>query len=286
VRVPLRALILAAGEGTRLRPLTDHLPKALAPVGNVPLLDRALRRLADNGLEGPDQVAVNVCYFADQIARHVHDRAHLSYEPAALGTSGAVAHLRGWIGGVGLLVGNADAYLSPRAPGGADLAALLDGWDATTVRVLVVPAGDRPPEFGDSLRFAGFSLIPPDIIAGLPTGRSHLVLTAWRPAERAGRLETITYDGTYLDTGTPADYLAANLDAAGDGSLVAADAVVTGQVERAVVGSGAMVEGAVRRGVVLPRSRVGPREELVDAIRLGDDLTISVGSEPTEGSLT
>lgn len=276
--VPLRALILSAGEGTRLRPLTDHLPKALAPVGNVALLDRALRRLADNGFEGPDRVAVNVCHLADQIARHVNDRAHLSYETAALGTSGAVSHLRGWIGGAGLLVGNADAYLSPRVPGGPDLAPLLHGWDGTTVRVLVVPAEDRPVEFGDSLRFAGFSLVPADIIAGLPTGRSHLVLTAWRPAERAGRLETITYDGTYLDTGTPADYLAANLHAARSGNLVAADALVTGRLDRAVVGSGAVVEGAVRRGVVLPGSRVGPDEELVDAIRLGADLTISVGS--------
>ena len=55
----LCAVILAAGEGRRLRPLTDSTPKALCPVGNVPLLDRALARLKHHGLSGPAMAAVN-----------------------------------------------------------------------------------------------------------------------------------------------------------------------------------------------------------------------------------
>ena len=110
------AVILAAGVGRRLRPLTEHRPKALCPVGNVPLLDRALHRVAALGFGDPTTVAVNACYLGDQVVRHVGDRAWLSVEPGEpLGTSGGIARLRDWIAGRGVLVGNADAYLA--APG-------------------------------------------------------------------------------------------------------------------------------------------------------------------------
>ena len=118
--VEVCAVILAAGEGRRLRPLTDLLPKALCPVGNVALLDQALARLSGLGLAGPGTVAVNACYLADQVVAHVGDRAHLSVEPdGPLGTAGGVARLRDWINGRGLLVGNADGYLTDpaREPG-------------------------------------------------------------------------------------------------------------------------------------------------------------------------
>ena len=53
------AVVLAAGEGRRLRPLTESRPKALCPVGNVPLLDRALAAVAALGLAGPDRVVID-----------------------------------------------------------------------------------------------------------------------------------------------------------------------------------------------------------------------------------
>lgn len=283
-RSPVCGLILAAGEGSRLRPLTATLPKALCPIGNVALLDRALARLSRHGLSGPASVAVNACYLADRITTHVGGRAYISTEPGppALGTAGAVAHLREWIAGRAVLVGNADAYLAPA--GGvqavqADLSALVDGWDGDTVRVLTVPAGDRPAEFG-AARFAGFSLLPASVVQALPSSRSELVHEVWRPAERAGRLELVGYDGLYLDTGTPTDYLAANLHAAGGGSIIATDAVVAGTVDRSVVGSGAEVRGTLLRSVVLPGGWVGPDEHLVEAIRLGHDITVGTALRP------
>ena len=248
------ALVLAAGEGRRLRPITGVVPKALCPVGNVALLDRALARLAAHGLAGPVDVAVNACYLAAQVVGHVAGRAHVSVEPGPhpLGTGGAIPPLRDWLGGRGLLVGNADAYLSGS---GTDIAALLAGWSGETVRILGVPAGTdagsassrpvaRPAEFGDQ-RFAGFSLLPAWVVAALPDGPSDLVLDAWRPAERAGRLEVVRYDGLYLDTGTPADFLAANLHAAGR--------LVAGGPDRAGPGPGDELGGR-RRG---PGARLG-----------------------------
>jgi N-acetyl-alpha-D-muramate 1-phosphate uridylyltransferase len=270
----IAALVLAAGEGTRLRPITATIPKALCPIGNVALLDRALARLAANGFAGPAEVAVNACYLAPMVTTQVAGRARVSVEPGPrpYGTGGAIPPLRDWIGERGLLVGNADAYMSTSGP---DLDVLLAGWSYETVRILCIPAGDRAAEFGDD-RFAGFSLLPPSVIAALPAGPSDLFEAAWRPAEQSGRLEIVRYEGLYLDTGTPADFLAANLHACGDGSLVAPSALVAGTVSHSAIGPGAQVLGSVTRSVVFPGGVVGPEEDLVDAIRVGADVTVNV----------
>jgi hypothetical protein len=86
-------VIFAAGEGTRLRPLTETVPKPLCPIGNVALLDRRAGPLKQHRLSGPALVAVNACYLADRIADHVGGRAYVSREPGpqALGTSGALS---------------------------------------------------------------------------------------------------------------------------------------------------------------------------------------------------
>jgi NDP-sugar pyrophosphorylase family protein len=266
----LCAIVLAAGEGVRLRPLTAHRPKVLCPVGNVALLDRAIERVTALGLD----LAVNASYLASQVAEHVGDRAHLSVEPVPLGTAGGVATLKGWVDGRGALAVNADAYLAhPELGPGPDIAALLDGWDGTTVRLLVVPAGDREPEFGP-YRFAGASLLPWPVIRDLRVELSELVRRAWRPAEAAGTLELTEFRGAFFDTGTPGDYLDANLYAAEGGDLVAPGATVRGSLHQAVVGAGAVVEGRVTRGVVWPGGYVGPDEHVVDAVRVGPDLTV------------
>jgi NDP-sugar pyrophosphorylase family protein len=267
----LCAVVLAAGEGRRLRPLTELLPKALCPVGNVPLLDRALARVAALGLSGPATVAVNAAYLADLVAEAAHDRAHVSREPhGPLGTSGGVGNLKDWIAGRGVLVGNSDAYLSdPLRTPGDDIRALLDGWPGDTVRLLTLP--NRPGETGgfSGRRFAGFSLIPWRYVRDLPAEPGDLVRTVWRPAEAAGELELIGYQGVYLDTGTPADYLSANLHAAAGASIIDPSATVTAEVTNSVVGAKAEVHGPVTRCVVWPGSAVSPTEHLTEAIRTG-----------------
>lgn len=282
------AVILAAGEGRRLRPLTEHLPKALCPVGNVPLLDRALDRLAaldfsgpadmpgSSGpaaldLSGPAEVAVNAAYLADLVAEATQGRAYVSRESSGpLGTSGGIGNLRDWIAGRAVLVGNSDAYLSdPFRTPGPDIRALLDGWSGDTVRLLTLP--NRPGETGgfSGRRFAGFSLLPWRYVRDLPAEPGDLVRTVWRPAEAAGELELIGYEGVYLDTGTPADYLRANLHAAGGASIVDPSATITAEVNNSVIGAKAEVHGPVTRCVVWPESAVAPTEHLTDTIRAG-----------------
>jgi len=271
---PWCAVLLAAGEGTRLRPLTELRPKPLCPVGNVPLLERALEVAARLGRSGPAQVAVNASWLGEQIEEYVDGRAHISWErDGPLGTAGALGRLRDWIDGRGVLVVNTDAYLA-----GGRLTALTAGWDGETARLLGVPGDPRNPETFSGHRFAGLSLLPWRWVRDLPPHRHDLVRAVWRPAEAAGELEVVTFEGYFTDTGTPGGYLAANLHAAGGGNLVAPGAVVSGQCVHSVIGADAVVAGTVVRSVVWPSARVSASERLIDAIRADGDVTV-----PTAG---
>lgn len=265
------AVVLAAGLGTRLMPLTASCPKALVPVGNVPLLDLSLGRLAAAGFSGPAEVAINAHHHFEMIVEHVGGRAHLSIEDGApLASAGALGRLRDWIDGRAVLVLNADAYVS--APEG-DLLRLLDGWDGERVRMLGRREDDGHPPFG-GLSFAGASLIPAAEAVLLKEEYAHLVLTTWRPAQLAGRLEAIELEGRYIDCGTPADYLAANMLAARGSNIIDPSAVVRGRVSECVIGARARVAGRVGRSVLWPGAEVAEDEVLEGVIRTVSGLTI------------
>jgi len=240
-------VVLAAGRGERLRPLTTLRPKPLCPVAGVPLVDLALARLAGS----VDGVAVNVHHGRALMEAHLAGRVHLSAEvEAPLGTAGALGQLRGWLDGRAALVVNSDAW----CPG--DVRALADGWDGERIRVLV--AGDD--ELRSRSNVAG-ALMPWSDVAALPAEPSGLWEVSWRAAHGAGRLEVVRHDGPFVDCGTPGDYLRANLQASGGASVVAEGATVAGALVRSVVWSGA----SVRAG-----------ERLVDAIRYDRERTVLV----------
>lgn len=240
-------MVLAAGRGARLRPLTDQLPKPLCPIANTPLVDLALDRVTPHVGAGPDQVAVNVHYRADVIREHLAGRATISEEqPFALGTAGALGALRDWVDGRAVLLTNADAYL----PGG--LSALLDGWDGARIRLLCKDIG-RPSDFGE-LRYVGACLLPWPYVAPLAPEPSGLYERLWRAELGRDNVDLVTTDAPAIDCGTPTDYLSANLVASGGASVIGRDAVVEGQVERSVVWPGAFVAAD---------------ERLVDAVRAG-----------------
>ncbi|HEU4674460.1 MAG TPA: sugar phosphate nucleotidyltransferase [Motilibacteraceae bacterium] len=279
---PLAGVVLAAGLGTRLRPLTDLRPKALCPVAGRPLLDWALDRLAPHTGTGPEHLAVNAHHHADQVVARlggeVGGRAHVSVEqPEPLGTAGALGLLRDWLDGRDVLLTNADAWIvtSDGSSEGA-LDGLLHGWDRERCRLLVVPAepGVRK-DFGDC-RYVGACLLPWALVSELAPTPSGLYEVLWREQERQGRLELVVHDGPALDVGRPADYLRANLAAAPDGWVHPA-ALVEGAAARSVVGAGTVVEGTVERCVVWDGARVERHEHLVDVVRAaGPDGPVTV----------
>jgi len=247
----LAAIVLGAGAGERLRPLTQVSPKVLCQVGGVALVDHNLARVAAVVGEGPARLAVNAHHFRDLLAAHLVGRAHLSIEDdEALGTAGGVAHLRSWLDGRPVLVVNGDTWST------IDLAPLVEGWDGTRVRVLVANAEALRP----GVSILG-SLLPPDVVAALPRRPAGLFEACWAPLSAAGRVEVVGGAGPCIPCDRPRDYLAANLAASGGAS---------------VVGEGAVVEGELVRSVVWPGAVVHRQERLVDAIRLGETTTVLV----------
>jgi NDP-sugar pyrophosphorylase family protein len=239
----LAGIVLAAGAGRRLSPLTPHRPKALCPVDNVALVDGALDRVA----EVTADVAVNVHHGREAMIEHLDGRVHLSIEePEALGTAGAVGPLRGWLDGRSAVIVNADGWCRGGLP------QLVDGWDGERVRILVPGGGPLGPRS----QIAG-SLLPWSIARTIEPEPAGLYEAVWRGRD----VETVAFDGPFVDCGTPANYLRANLLASGG---------------RSVVEPGAQVEGTLVRSVCWSEAVVGPKEVLVDAIRFSERGTVLV----------
>ena len=249
----IAGVVLGAGAGTRLAPLTTLKPKALCPVDNRALVDWAIDRLTPYC----SQVAVNIHHHEQQMVQHLEGRGvHLSIErPVALGTAGALGRLRDWIDGRPVLLTNADAW----EPDSAALAALLRAWDGKRVFLRCVAS----PSIGDfgGLTYVGTALLPWWSVEELRPQPAGLYEVSWKRLHEAGRLELVTLDEVGpVDCGSPATYLGANLRASGGVSVVAPDAEVHGEVVRSVV---------------WPGSRVERGERLEDAIR-AQQFTIQV----------
>ena len=153
----MRGMIFAAGLGTRLRPLTDTMPKALVPVGGIPMLQRVLCKLRDAGI---GEIVVNVHHFADMIERFLAEndgfgtRIFVSREePEPLETGGGIRHAAPYLAGDRFLVHNADIlsdldlrwFLAQDDP--ADLATLM----------LTEAESDRYLLFDERMRLAGWT---------------------------------------------------------------------------------------------------------------------------------
>jgi hypothetical protein len=242
----LAGIVLAAGAGTRLRPLTSLLPKALCPVNGRALVDLALDRLAAVVGAGPAVLAVNAHHHAALLERHCAGRATVSVEqPVALGTAGGVAALLDWVDGRDVLLTNADSYLS--AP-----LTFTAGWSGERCRLLCREVPERADfrDAGRDLRYVGACLLPFEAVRDLKPEPTGLYEVLWRDAE----LEFALAAGTAIDCGTPADYLAANLHASAG---------------RSVIGEGAQVLGTLDHSVVWPGAYVAAEETLVRTIRAG-----------------
>ncbi len=246
-------IVLAAGAGTRLRPLTVERPKALCPVLGEALVDRALRSLSQARVgEGR---AVNLHHGAVALRAHLeqhHPAVHQSPEAELLGTGGALGALHEWIDHRPVVVVNVDAVHD------IDLGPWLDSWDGERIRFI----GAGPATGLDrSLRLCA-TVMPWEAIADLRAEPSSVFELVWRAWHETERTEIVDAGASaFFDCGTPAAYLAANLwCSAGED----------------VVGAGATVEGALSEAVVWDGAEVHRSERLVRAIRTTAGRTILV----------
>lgn len=221
---PTTAFVLAAGLGTRMRPLTASVPKPMVPLGGRPLIDHALDRLADAGIT---RAVVNVHYLADQIERHVADRitprVTISDErDRVLDTGGGVKRALPLLGVEPFVIHNSDSVWleGPHA----NLPSLLDAWDETRMDSLLLLAtsvrslgydGEGDFLMHDDGRlerrrtgspapfvFTGVSIAHPRMLDGLEEDVFSLN-RAWDRAIANGRLYGIRLDGYWMHVGTP-----------------------------------------------------------------------------------
>jgi MurNAc alpha-1-phosphate uridylyltransferase len=221
---PTRAMVLAAGLGVRLRPLTDRMPKPLVPVAGSPLLDHVLDKLADAGVS---EAIVNVHYLPDQIIDHVARRSHpkviISDErDIVLGTGGGVVKALPLLGDAPFYHLNADTmWIDGVRP---NLARLAEAFDPARMDILLLMAptassigysgsGDYAMTPDGALRkrkehqvvpfvYAGVAILSPSVFADAPKGEFSLTRMFDRANEQE-RLFGLRMDGVWMHVGTP-----------------------------------------------------------------------------------
>lgn len=222
---PRAAMVLAAGLGTRMRPLTDTTAKALLKLGGTTLLDHALGHLAAEGVE---VVAVNAHWQAAALARHLAQRVGeprtvLLREATLLETGGGVRAALPVLGAEPFFVVNGDSFwLNGPMPALRRLAGAFGG-DADAV-LLVQRASHVHADvgFGDFALdkwglprrrgerevvpyvYAGVQLIHPRLLAATPRG-AFSMNRVWDGALAAGRLRAVVHDGIWFHLSTPPD---------------------------------------------------------------------------------
>ena len=208
-------LILAAGRGERMRPLTDHTPKPLLKAGDCTLIEHLLAGLAGAGFH---RVVVNYAHLGEQIMAHLGTgerygvRIRYSDESAgALETGGGIAHALGLLQGDPFAVVNGDIYTDypfarlPRNPTGLAHLVLVDnpahhreGDFVLTDDAVALPDGDDP-----ALTFSGISVYRRALFDGCPPGAFPLA-PLLRQAIARGQVSGEHYRGRWEDVGTPA----------------------------------------------------------------------------------
>ena len=220
---PQRAMVLAAGLGVRMRPITIDRPKPLVEVGGSTMLDRVLDHLE---LFGVEHSVVNSHYLADQIEAHLAARAkpatEISHEETLLDTGGGIVKALDRLGPDPFFAVNADiVWLDGRTPALTRLAA---AWDDAGMDALLLVHGTAKAfgyrgvgdytvdEIGRMHRreeceiapyvFTGIQILHPRLFVDAPSGAFSLNVLYDR-VERAGRLHAIVHDGEWFHIGTP-----------------------------------------------------------------------------------
>jgi N-acetyl-alpha-D-muramate 1-phosphate uridylyltransferase len=216
------AMILAAGFGTRMKPITDHTPKPLIPLAGRPLIDHVIDRLIEAQVK---RVVVNTHYKAELLAQHLRQRhdvtIELSNEPELLDTGGGVKQALPLLGEAFFVLNSDVFWLNAKVPA---LKRLARAWDPARLdalllvqRTVTAVGYDGPGDFivdpvGRLRRrrdgeiaphlYAGIQILSRRFFDGSPSG-AFSMNPLWNRAIEAGRLEALIHDGEWFHVGTP-----------------------------------------------------------------------------------
>ena len=223
---PKTAMVLAAGLGTRMRPLTDAIPKALVPVAGKPMIDHVLDRLRDAGAE---RAVVNVHHFADQMEAHLARRTDLEMliadeRAALLDSGGGIKHAADKLGRDPIFLANIDSlWLEGARPA---LETLKSAWDPAAMDILLLlvkrgqgigfegPQGFLRDEAGRLTHSTdaaaptpyvnmGIAIFKPELLDDAPAG-AFSIIPIWHRLQAEGRLHGVLMDGFWMHVGDPA----------------------------------------------------------------------------------
>ena len=209
----MKAMLLAAGRGERLRPLTDSLPKALVEVCGKPLAVRHLERLAATGYR---EVVINVSHLAERVVARLGDGSafglaiRYSREEVPLETAGGLARARALLGDAPFLLVNADVFCD------YDFARLRDRALGAALAHLVLAPNPQHHAAGDfsladgrvgnggapRYTYAGIAVVSPALVADVAAGARVPLAPLLRAAADRGRLSRELYQGLWTDVGT------------------------------------------------------------------------------------
>jgi MurNAc alpha-1-phosphate uridylyltransferase len=232
----MKTLVLAAGRGERMRPLTDTVPKALLRAGGRSLIEWLIARLMRAGFR---DLVINVSHLGERIEAHLRDGTHLgvrieySREPIALETAGGIAQALAKLGSAPFLAVNADIYCEYDF---ARLRSVLQAlactktpWNAHLVLVnnpphhprgdfCLAPDGTLHESTGTCFTFSGIGAYRPQLFDGVVPGERRALGPLLRQQVSGGQLRAEHYAGPWMDIGTPErlrqlrDYLGAGHD--------------------------------------------------------------------------
>jgi mannose-1-phosphate guanylyltransferase / phosphomannomutase len=299
-------MILAAGLGSRLRPLTTYLPKPLVPILNRPLLWHLIRRVRQAGIH---DIAINLHYRGEQIRRWLGRGERLgvevtySEEAELLGSAGGVRHIRHFFGRDPVLIVHGDILFD------VDLSAVIQYHFARSAQVTLVlhPAHHRysygkitvnaqgqiaqfvdkhvPWVSGPLIEtvFTGVQVLDPTVLDAIPAGRVAALTTDVYPdlLTNASRFYGYLMHGYWSDIGTPRRYWETNMDVVG-GRAGSAVTLPQDQDDLRMVSQWrGGTAGAIRSPVALPSGvdvpsgcRVGPEVIVAEGCELADDVCL------------
>ena len=284
----MQAMILAAGLGTRLRPLTLSKPKALVPVANTPIIDRVIDYLKGQGI---DEIIINAHHHHQQIVKHVRDAGphgieiQVRVEPEILGTGGGIGNTADFWHRDPFVVMNSDiltdidirkAYTAHQRKGSLATLILHDRPPFNQIQVdthmniVDIAESDRTGR----LAFTGIHIIDPKLLEYLPQNTFGSIVGTYRDLIRLGKpIRAYVSRGHYWrDIGTVKSYLLANREAlAGESFLVGPGCEIPESVkfaDWAVVGERSrLYEGVeIRRSVLWENVTVRKGMQVVDSI--------------------